>query len=44
MPSTKTFLAESKYVQQEWLGKLPMSQREAEAGHSMRVIRDSDLL
>jgi quercetin dioxygenase-like cupin family protein len=41
---TKTYLAESKYVQQEWLGKWPMSQREAEAGHSMRVIRDADLL
>ena len=38
------FLAESKYVQEEWLGKWPMSQREAERSHSMRVLRESDLL
>jgi quercetin dioxygenase-like cupin family protein len=41
---TRPYLKESRYAQDQWLGQLPMKADEARALHSMRVLRDQDLI
>jgi len=41
---TRPYLEESRYAQDQWLGQLPMRADEARAAHSMRVLRNPDLV
>lgn len=41
---TRPYLAESKYTQDQWLGRWPLAQSEVRANHTIRVLREADLL
>lgn len=41
---TKPNLVKCRYTQDEWMGKWPLAQPEAERGFAMKVLRDSDIL
>jgi quercetin dioxygenase-like cupin family protein len=41
---TKPNLTQSKYTQDQWLTRLPMEQNQARAAHSIRVLREKDLI
>jgi quercetin dioxygenase-like cupin family protein len=41
---TKPNLSEFRYTQDQWIGKWPMAQAEAEKAFGMKVLRDSDIL
>ena len=40
----KPLLTTTKYIQETWLSQWPMSKSEAEAGFTMHVLRENDLL
>jgi quercetin dioxygenase-like cupin family protein len=37
-------LIESRYTQNQWLGRWPMARAEAQAGHTIQVLREADVL
>ena len=37
-------LVESRYTQDQWLGRWPMARAEAQAGHTIQVLRETDVL
>lgn len=41
---TQPYLADTTYVQDQWIGRWPLAAGEAAAGHTQRVLRDEDIL
>lgn len=41
---SKPNLAENKYTQDQWLTRLPMEQSRARSGHTIQVLRESDVM
>jgi quercetin dioxygenase-like cupin family protein len=40
---TRPYIEQPRYVRNDWLGRLPMEQRQAETSATMRVLREADL-
>jgi quercetin dioxygenase-like cupin family protein len=40
---TRPYVEQPRYVRNDWLGRLPMEQRQAETSATMRVLREADL-
>jgi mannose-6-phosphate isomerase-like protein (cupin superfamily) len=41
---TKPYLTQSRYTQDEWIGRWPMAAQEAAASHTMRIVRPANML